>query len=330
MPTGQDNDALDRQPVTTKTIADIQADLERLRQDREVPESVKNMPMDAAARAADRIRADVRSDLDGIGEASDAPDWVGKATHDAVLIKAAVQREMAAGAAIDALNAKVAALEGEVEHTKRALARERAELLRIRERAAGYCWDVPGVDPETDTEAFVTIAIDRARAGDALRETINTPQVADFVAAMQNEAAHQRERWGVEHDAGKRVEDWVTLYTYLLGKLAVAHWANDQAKLLHHVITVGAVALNMHAALTGADTRMRPGIGPRDEETEDAVLVVIESTTGKPKDWKCGGCGRAMTTWAEMVVVDIGQRRHTECGGPVTLTTEAEIVKAIG
>lgn len=97
----------------------------------------------------------------------------------------------------------------------------------------------------------------------AIETTINTPQIADFLDAAKNEAVHQRERWGVEHDAGKRVEDWVALFQYLLGKLVLSHWSGDYDKLLHHVITVGAVALNMHANLTDADTRMRPGIAPR-------------------------------------------------------------------
>ena len=96
-----------------------------------------------------------------------------------------------------------------------------------------------------------------------LRDTVNTPQIADFVEAVKNEAVHQRERWGVEHDAGKRVEDWMALFVRLLGKAVEAHWKADFDKLLHHVITVGAVALNMHANLTGDDTRMRPGIEPR-------------------------------------------------------------------
>lgn len=54
-------------------------------------------------------------------------------------------------------------------------------------------------------------------------EIINTPETADFMAGVPLEAAHQRERWGADHDA------------------ALANW---------------------HAALTGADNRMRPGINP--------------------------------------------------------------------
>lgn len=91
---------------------------------------------------------------------------------------------------------------------------------------------------------------------------INSPQTADFFEAVRVEAAHQVERWGTEHDAGKRPEDWVTLTVYLLGKASKAHFDGDQAKLLHHVVTLAAVARNWHRALTGESTAMRPGVGP--------------------------------------------------------------------
>lgn len=152
----------------------------------------------------------------------------------------------------------------------------RAEMDRIRRMALAYC--THGGPVNASTEALVAFAIGRAREGDELRETINTPQIADFLEAAKNEAIHQRERWGVEHDAGKRVEDWVALFQYLLGKLVTAHWANDRDKLLHHVITVAAVALNMHANLTGADTRMRPGIAPRlPDDVDPATRAKLEA-----------------------------------------------------
>lgn len=142
--------------------------------------------------------------------------------------------------------------------TDRAL---QTDMERIRRKVAAYCAGA-GQEVNATTEALVSFVIGRALEGDELREAINTPQIADFLEAAKNEAIHQRERWGVEHDAGKRVEDWVALFQYLLGKLVRAHWRGDQDKLLHHVITVGAVALNMHANLTGDSTAMRPGIGP--------------------------------------------------------------------
>lgn len=94
-----------------------------------------------------------------------------------------------------------------------------------------------------------------------LTALINTPQTTDFVEAVKVEAAHQVERWGVNHDAGKRAEDWIALVVYLLGKATKAHYERDGAKLLHHVITLAAVALNWHRNMMGESTLMRPGIG---------------------------------------------------------------------
>lgn len=88
----------------------------------------------------------------------------------------------------------------------------------------------------------------------------------DFIRDVQLEAAHQVERWGVEHDAGKRPEDWFTLLQYLLGKAARAHFDGNRAKLLHHIVTGAAVFFNWWRRETGAEITMRPGVGPRDQE----------------------------------------------------------------
>ena len=93
-----------------------------------------------------------------------------------------------------------------------------------------------------------------------LTALINTPSADDFFEAVRIEAAHQVERWGVEHDAGKRPEDWIALVVYLLGKATKAHYESDRDKLLHHVITLAAVALNWHRNMTGVSTAMRPGV----------------------------------------------------------------------
>ena len=48
---------------------------------------------------------------------------------------------------------------------------------------------------------------------DAARdEVINTPETADFMSGVPLEAAHQRERWGSDHDAGKTPFDWFGNY----------------------------------------------------------------------------------------------------------------------
>jgi hypothetical protein len=89
-------------------------------------------------------------------------------------------------------------------------------------------------------------------------DRINTPEIADFLAAVENEALHQRERWGSEHDAGKEDADWFWLIGYLAGKAIRPDQSPD--KVLHHIITTAAVCLNWHAARIGAHNMMRPGI----------------------------------------------------------------------
>lgn len=93
-------------------------------------------------------------------------------------------------------------------------------------------------------------------------EIINTPETADFMAGVPLEAAHQRERWGAEHDAGKTPFDWFWLIGYLSQKAADAAVRGDTEKAMHHTISTAAALANWHAALTGANTAMRPGIEP--------------------------------------------------------------------
>lgn len=106
----------------------------------------------------------------------------------------------------------------------------------------------------------------------AIEEQINTPETREFVVAVVREAAHQRMRWGSEHDAGKTDADWFWLIGYLAGKAlhnpieappADVVLTEDDAreKRLHRIITVAAAAANWHAAILGR-TNMRPGIAP--------------------------------------------------------------------
>lgn len=94
------------------------------------------------------------------------------------------------------------------------------------------------------------------------RKLLNTPLLDNFIEAVKLEAAHQVERWGTDHDAGKTASDWITLLIYLVGKAVKAHYDRDTDKLKHHVITTAAACLNWFRALTGEDTRMRPGVAP--------------------------------------------------------------------
>ncbi len=91
-------------------------------------------------------------------------------------------------------------------------------------------------------------------------EIINSPETADFMAAVPLEAAHQRERWGTDHDSGKGPQDWFWLIGYLGGKALRAAIDGATEKAKHHTISTAAALANWHAALDGASSKMRPGI----------------------------------------------------------------------
>lgn len=95
-----------------------------------------------------------------------------------------------------------------------------------------------------------------------LKGLINTPQVGNFLEAVQLEAAHQTERWSVEHDEGKSPPEWLWLLGHLASKACLAAVRSDLEKALHHTISSAALCLNWHAHLSGVRSGMRPGISP--------------------------------------------------------------------
>ena len=97
----------------------------------------------------------------------------------------------------------------------------------------------------------------------ALRAQLNFPEVNDFVQGVQREAAHQRQRWGIDDDAGKTDADWFWLVGYLAGKAL-----HKPEKQLHHLIACAAAIANWHLARLGK-TNMRPGIGHLEGELSD-------------------------------------------------------------
>lgn len=117
------------------------------------------------------------------------------------------------------------------------------------------------------TDASIAVTADDARmlhaAADEIERMdglINNPHTADFLEAVRLEAAHQRERWAADHDAGKTDPDWFWLIGYLAGKAL-----NKPEKQLHHIITTAAACLNWHMARTVGNT-MRPGSSQSDAE----------------------------------------------------------------
>lgn len=119
---------------------------------------------------------------------------------------------------------------------------------------------------------------------DELKAKLNTPQLHDFASAVVTEAAHQRERWGSSHDVGKTPEDWLFLVGHLATKASQSVRGGAVDKALHHTISTAAACANWHAALSGADTGMRPGIDPvargltlKDHSKTNGDVVVLPS-----------------------------------------------------
>lgn len=121
---------------------------------------------------------------------------------------------------------------------------------------------LPGLLGDCESLASQPMSRDECAELERLRALVNTPTLHSFRDGVVLEAAHQRERWGSEHDAGKTPADWFWLVGYLAGKALHAHTSGDTEKALHHTISTAAALANWHASITGEHTAMRPGIDP--------------------------------------------------------------------
>lgn len=119
-------------------------------------------------------------------------------------------------------------------------------------------------NPSLEAHSLMTVAQHR-RILDAL---INTPHTDEWFDAVRLEAAHQIQRWGTDHDAGKQPADWFWLLGYLGQKAMTAQIAGDEQKAKHHTISSGAMLLNWFRAMVGDTNAMRPGIAPAQQEQQ--------------------------------------------------------------
>lgn len=144
---------------------------------------------------------------------------------------------------------------------------------RLREIAAfcsdheAHCGTIAGNDHARTCKAIAAEVEALEAENAALKAKLNTPELHDFMAGVPLEAAHQRERWGSEHDGGKTPADWFWLVGYLAGKALHAHTEGKIDKAFHHLVTTAAALANWHGALLG-NTDMRPGIVPPDAMKE--------------------------------------------------------------
>lgn len=75
------------------------------------------------------------------------------------------------------------------------------------------------------------------------------PEIDDFMAGVESEAAYQTEHWGSEHDDAKEPQDWFWLIGYLAGKALRAQLDDDTAKAKHHTISAAAALKQWHSRL---------------------------------------------------------------------------------
>ncbi len=139
--------------------------------------------------------------------------------------------------------------------------------------------------PTWDTIRAARSALSRfnAERGDWKPED-DTPEVNDFMRGTTLEAAHQRKRWGSKHDAGKTSWDWFWLVGYLAQKAATSANAGDFNKAKHHTISTAAALANWHAALSGENNEMRPGIDPGHPTRPNSAAAMIAAINPEGKD----------------------------------------------
>lgn len=118
----------------------------------------------------------------------------------------------------------------------------------------------------TDCNGSGSLATPEREELDRLRALINNPQTAEFLPAVQAEAAHQRQKWGEPHDRQKSAENWFWLVGYLSGKALRAAITGDTFKARHHTISSAAALCNWFEAIArdesgaglGVDADIKP------------------------------------------------------------------------
>ena len=126
-----------------------------------------------------------------------------------------------------------------------------------------------------DLRGLIRIAEHNIAEADRLSMLINTPETEDFASAVVIEAAHQRERWGDEHDAGKGAYDWHWTLAHLSQKACVAFEKGDHEKAKHHCISSAALMANFHRHIQSIDKSDCPE--PGGEKISDPVAGDIDT-----------------------------------------------------
>lgn len=94
------------------------------------------------------------------------------------------------------------------------------------------------------------MSVDYKKKYENLRALVNRPHIKHFLLSATLEAAHQRDRWGEEHDQSKNPEMWFWSIKHLASKALVAYKAGDLGKAKHHTISSPALLAHWHEHLS--------------------------------------------------------------------------------
>lgn len=136
-------------------------------------------------------------------------------------------------------DATIAALRGDVQRLQAAW--DSAHLQALENGQKCHAAEAERDEAQADRVSWQGVAESRGERIAELEALINNPHVDEFFEAVRIEQAHQRQRWGDDHDASKRVNDWAAVVVYLAGKMVKSSWEGDDFKVHHHMVTIAAV-----------------------------------------------------------------------------------------
>lgn len=118
-----------------------------------------------------------------------------------------------------------------------------------------------------------------------LQNLLNSPNTTDFFEAVKTEVAHQKERWGRDHDRNKMPADWYWTLGYLGGKALHAATAGDMEKARHHCITAAALCAQWHESISESLPKPAKKIERARSPEADQFWEQCERTAKEVESW---------------------------------------------
>lgn len=194
-------------------------------------------------------------------------------------------------AAVDGGRGRAEAAEAERDRLRAEIAAKDARIAELERRGREAATYVETIIRAADSANKKELERKDARIAE-IEALINHPHNDDWFEGTRIEAAHQVERWGAAHDAGKAPLDWFWLVGFLAQKAATAAIDGAVDKARHHTISTAAALLNWHRHLSRTSTLMRPGIDPAARGIEQFTI--------------CEACGNSTPLHDQAIWTDDG------------------------